>query len=513
MRKRPRVIIAAPPPIRSVHSLLLAGLLATSCGEPPAATTVPTLPVGSVTISPPSATILEDETVPLTVAVFDPAGGPLEGRRVVWQSSNPTIAEVSEDGVVRGIRLGTVRITAASEEQIDSASVTVLLLFRSVSAGIEHSCGITLSRAAYCWGAGRKGRLGTGATESTTKPSLVQGKLEFLQIAAGFEFTCGLTISHEAYCWGGNRFSQLGSGGKKDSWVPAPVAGGLRFQSVTSHSLHGCGLEMIENLEGAMQETTNAYCWGGNWYGEVGTGSRKGAFAPAPVVGGLLLQSMGAGGSFTCGVAEAGTAHCWGDNRSGQLGAASVSGRCMTPFGEEVPCSTVPVPVIGGPAFESVVSGWQHACALTAGGAVHCWGDNSFGQLGNGSTTPSSTPVPVSGGLSFVLLTAGYGHTCGFTRGGIAYCWGDNASGALGTSATFESCGGHLCSTTPAQVAGGHVFQSLSAGGGAAGGHSCGVTTGGQAWCWGRNASGQLGVGIAAGTFSEPVLVEGQPGS
>ncbi len=479
------------------------------------ATTAPT-PVASVTISPTHATVVEGETVPLAVTVWDSAGSPLEDREVVWRSWDPTVAEMSQGGVVRGLRRGTVRVTATSDAHADTASVTVLVLYRSVTAGVEHSCGITLLSAAYCWGNGGSGRLGTGSTESAPTPSYVQGGLEFLEIDAGRDVTCGVTGTPEAYCWGGNRFGQLGRGGKADSWVPIPVAGGLGFETVIAHSLHACALTHVTSAVGqatSAQSGTNAYCWGGNWYGEVGSGSWQGSFAPIPVVSGLWLRSLAVGRSFTCGIDGAGTAHCWGDNRSGQLGTSTVGDRCTTPRGDEVPCSMVPVAVGGAPAFESVVNGWWHACSLTAGGLAYCWGDNSSGQLGDGSTTTSSTPVVVSGGLSFVVLTAGTGHTCGVTADGIAYCWGDNAHGALGSSATFESCGGRLCSTTPVPVAGGHVFQSLSAGGSDDGGHTCGVTTSGRAYCWGRNASGQLGIGVATGSITEPVLVAGQPGN
>jgi alpha-tubulin suppressor-like RCC1 family protein len=137
-----------------------------------------------------------------------------------------------------------------------------------------------------------------------------------------------------------------------------------------------------------------------------------------------------------------------------------------------------------------VAAGFYHTCGLTVGGLAYCWGDDwDSGTLGIGSTGGlRNSPVPVVGGHRFVSLTAGTMHSCAVTSGGVAYCWGNNWSGQLGD-------GSITCRNVPVVVAGGFAFASLTAGEY----HTCGVTTGGDAYCWGANGAGQLGVGTTTG--------------
>jgi alpha-tubulin suppressor-like RCC1 family protein len=132
----------------------------------------------------------------------------------------------------------------------------------------------------------------------------------------------------------------------------------------------------------------------------------------------------------------AGAAYCWGDNESGQLGD-----------GTTTPNYWSPVPVLGELTFAEVSAGTHYSCGVTTGGAAYCWGWNSVGQLGDGTTTDRTTPVPVLGGLTFARVSAGYYHTCGVTTTGAAYCWGENNYGQLGNGTTTPS-------TVPVKVAG-----------------------------------------------------------
>jgi alpha-tubulin suppressor-like RCC1 family protein len=146
--------------------------------------------------------------------------------------------------------------------------------------------------------------------------------------------------------------------------------------------------------------------------------------------------------------------------------------------------STAPTPPTAGLAL---AVGGQHACAVTDT-ATRCWGAGSEGQLGIGLTPADTTPVPLSGAPEFILLTGGSSHTCGLDGAGAAFCWGSNADGQLGISSGLTQCP-LPCATTPQPVAGDLRFRSLAAGAD----HTCGITTGGAAFCWGLNDLGQLG--------------------
>jgi alpha-tubulin suppressor-like RCC1 family protein len=215
----------------------------------------------------------------------------------------------------------------------------------------------------------------------------------------------------------------------------------------------------------------------------------------------LALASLSVAGGYSCGVAASGVAWCWGINGEGELGTTTGS-EC----GDA--CSTIPVAVAGGLAFQSVSAGLYHACGVTTSGAAYCWGSDSYGALGTDTTTLRSCyatpyhngcpfPVPVVGGHQFRSISAGRWHTCGITTDGAAYCWGRNMAGELGAdSATLAAnCRSAAGCGTPVPVSGGLVFTAVSAGNAL----SCGVTAVGAAYCWGIDDVGQLGVGSGAG--------------
>ncbi len=158
------------------------------------------------------------------------------------------------------------------------------------------------------------------------------------------------------------------------------------------------------------------------------------------------------------------------------------------------------VMVLGGHTFSSLTGGYSHSCGLTAAGAAWCWGKAQIGQLGNGTTVNASTPVAVSGNHVFVQLSSGSSdRTCGITDTGEAWCWGSNSGGGLGVGATGAG------SSIPVRVAGNSVYRQVAAG--ASGG--CALREDGAPFCWGSNGYGQLGNGKTGGTSSVPVEVDG----
>ncbi len=457
-----------------------------------------------VTVTPAEVVILNGETVQLTADVRDSTGVAVHGTLLEWSSFDSAVASVSNDGLVLGVRLGTARIRVAVGELADTADVSVRVLFRSVSAGVDHTCGISTTGLGYCWGRGAVGRLGDGQRKDSPGPIAVADVPQFSAIDAGFEFSCGHSPLGEAYCWGGNRSGQLGSGRKSDSSTPVAVAGGHTFQTVSASAVHACGIAA----------DAQAYCWGGNWFGEGGHGWLGGTHAPLVVAGGIRFARLATGFFFTCAIADdlanAGRAFCWGENQYGQLGVQTAGMPCRTPTGQPVACAAQPTKVSRDIGFEQLSAGGRHACGVDANGTAYCWGDNALGQLGS-ATGSQSEPTPVFSTAPFIQVTAGDSHTCALTAEGDAYCWGSNASGELGSLSTFENCGGKLCSRQPVLVTGNHRFRMLRAGGSPSHGHSCGITTQDEAFCWGGNEYGQLGFGRAGGNSSEPVRVAGQP--
>ncbi len=316
-------------------------------------------------------------------------------------------------------------------------------------------------------------------------------------VSAGYRQSCALTTTGGGRCWGANAFGGLGDnfGSTLPQDTPVTVAGGFQFQSISVGAAdasagflgaHACGVA----VGGA------AYCWGLNTHGQLGNGSQVNPNpAPVAVSGNLAVATISAGESFTCGVITSGAAYCWGNNGFGQVGDGTLGN-----------VRTTPVAVSGNLAVASISAGGKHTCAVTTAGDLYCWGANGSGQLGIGSQGASHT-TPQLVGASYASVSAGSWHTCAVKTNGDAYCWGGNAYGNVGdgTAANVR--------TSPVLVSGGLTFASVDAGsltdpGLSAGGHTCGVTTSGAAYCWGLGLAGELGNGANANA-SSPVAVSG----
>jgi alpha-tubulin suppressor-like RCC1 family protein len=207
----------------------------------------------------------------------------------------------------------------------------------------------------------------------------------------------------------------------------------------------------------------------------------EGVSAVAPPI----FAQVSAGDLYSCGVSTTNVAYCWGYNSFGQLGDGTGGSGLFR---------TLPTRVVGGLTFRQVSTGHLHTCGVTTANVAYCWGWNPAGELGDGTRTDRLRPVRVAGGLLFRSVTAGGsdiigGYTCGVTTTNVAYCWGANLFGQLGDGTTTARL-------RPVRVAGGLAFRRVSAG---RNWHTCGVTTGNVAYCWGANQVGQLGNGSRTG--------------
>lgn len=463
-----------------------------------------TNPVRDIFVTPSTAQVLvhnparASDTVIIAALATSRTGLERQDVRITFTSSDTTIATVDTLGIVQARRAGTVTITAAACGESSSARVTVLPNVISVSvipgsdtvvAGDSASFtaratgqgGLSIPNVKFTFSAqnaqvtvrqtsdstatvispatpgtyvvNATGEGVTGSANLLVLPRVfITGSIAANGIDAGDATTCGIITAGQLFCWGLNNFGQLGAKGDSICF------GGLEPPLVEGDS--------------------------------VITPARPCSLIPLRVAPELQFATVSAGDSTSCGLTVAGRAYCWGNNIRGMVGNGSTGNR------------DAPALVTTAQTFTSITAGGEHACGLATGGLAYCWGADSVGQLGDARQVHSTTPIPVSGGggtAVFASISAGFRHTCAVTAAGTAFCWGNNDRGQLGAGTS----GGFV--DTPVQVVGGLSFASISAGGD----HTCGITTGGAAFCWGSNFDGQLGNGAVGDQSASPVAVVG----
>jgi alpha-tubulin suppressor-like RCC1 family protein len=229
-------------------------------------------------------------------------------------------------------------------------------------------------------------------------------------------------------------------------------------------------------------------CWGYNYYGQLGNDSTTNSSIPVEVqdLGGTPVKIV-AGGEHTCVLLSSGQIQCWGYNGYGQLGNGGTSNSLVPVYVEDLATTAV-----------DVSAGFDFTCAVLSNGGVQCWGYNSYGELGDDSTTSSSYPVyAISSGEGVTSVSAGYDSACALFGSGEVECWGYNYYGQLGNDSTTTSY-------VPVEVYGlgsGSGTTMISSGGI----HVCALVSG-YIKCWGDNSYGQLGVGNTTSS-SIPVSV------
>ena len=247
--------------------------------------------------------------------------------------------------------------------------------------------------------------------------------------------------------------------------LPAAVSDAfhVRFpwSSVVAGNISSCGIG----------EDGGLYCWGGDDYEALGNGTGGPSEAPVRIGDGYEEVSVGYLGG--CAIRTGGGSDCWGNNEFGQVGIGSSGGTVDSP-----------VPVSGGADHRHISVAYDFTCAIADSGSASCWGENLFGQLGNGTRTNSTTPVAVDIAVALDQITTGNGFACGLTSDGRVYCWGFANYGALGPGPldTCEYNGfQYACALRPIVLETGLRFAEIQA----SGGYVCGLTAAGAIHCWG----------------------------
>jgi len=368
----------------------------------------------------------------------------------------------------------------------------------SVSAAMTHTCALTVNHVPYCWGANDNGQLGDGSFSPRTRPTPVATPLKFDELQAGGvasgtyppeSHSCG-RLGPQVLCWGSAQSGELqyGSGYCYDAYNPQTCYQPLPVTTTTATAVGGQLLTVGGRITCVLRSTEpDPLCWG---------------MAPGDIGDTPWISFMGkAGGQHVCFVGVTGSAPlgtvCSGLNDAGQLGDGTTTNRLANDYGGLVRPGAADLYAL------SVGGGKHTCVLNTGVGprALWCWGSNSAGQLGpNGpgagsnpcpagacSRVPVAVPVPVD--IAAGSLTLGGKHTCFLSTVGDAYCWGDDSAGQLGDGTPGGS------RSTPQPAAAGIRFSALSAGDI----HTCGVSLSGTLYCWGAGGNGAL-LGTASGT-------------
>lgn len=306
----------------------------------------------------------------------------------------------------------------------------------SVAASYAHSCAILNDRSVKCWGQNTSGELGLGDSMAHVTPpassiNLGSGRTA-KAIATGFAHSCALLDDGSVKCWGANASGQLGYGDYLKRLAPPTavvnLGSGRSALAISAGAYHSC----------ALLDNNSMKCWGSNSDGQLGYGDNitrpAPSIAPLAFPGSLSVLSMTSGHYHSCAVLGDKSLRCWGRNAQGQLGYGDLASR-LAP-------STAAVDFGSGTTVNSVTAGLSHSCALLSNGSVQCWGNNDEGQLGFADNNPRSAPsaAPLSVGANRVALSVAAGrlHTCALLDDRTLKCWGNNSYGQLGNGNTVN---------------------------------------------------------------------------
>lgn len=395
--------------------------------------------------------------------------------------------------------------------------------WKQVTAGYYHTCGLRANGAVYCWGWDGFGQLGASGASSTT-PIAASLMTDMRQLAAGAHHTCSLKDGGTVYCWGYNALGQLGDGTTTDRHFGVPVSSLTSVGYLAAGGLHTCAIRTMDG---------QARCWGFNNAAQVGTGSSTPSTILTPsgsasLILGATEIALGADSAdnyqgTSCALRGIGDIVCWGFGSHGQMGNGTTTAVNPSPMTVSMPVqprSTVSLSSKGASApgqYSLAIGGgdgsnraWQWApggaptqtgpffttprmvasaeglrCAVLIDGTAQCWGNNSYGQVGDGTFTGRADPVDVAGllGMKAVHIDADKDHACAVLTDGTVRCWGNNQDYTLG-----NGTGGYPSrSNTPVTVLGLENAAIQVSVGSRSG---CALLVDGRVSCWGDGYAG-----------------------
>jgi alpha-tubulin suppressor-like RCC1 family protein len=357
-----------------------------------------------------------------------------------------------------------------------------------IAGGYAHSLAVCSDSTVRAWGSNSWGQLGNGTTNSGSNvPVQVSSLTGITDIAGGGGHSLALKNDGGVWAWGRNSYGQLGNGTNTDSNVPVQVSG---LTGITAIAGAEPGYHSL-----ALKNDGTVWDWGLNDNGQLGNGTNTNSNVPVQVNSLTGITAIAAGGDwiFTGGWSHSlalkndGTIWAWGDNYFGQLGNGTNTD------------SNVPVQVSSLTGISAIAGGGLFSLALKNDGTVWAWGGGGVGELGNGTYTSSNVPVQVSFLTGIAAIDAGYIHSFALKNDGTVWAWAWNVYGQFGDGTTIST-------NAPVQVNSLTGITAIAAVGYA---HSLALKNDGTVWACGYNSSGQLGNGTTGGSSNVPMQVTG----
>ena len=360
---------------------------------------------------------------------------------------------------------------------------------KTIKIGSVNSCIVMENNELKCWGNNSTGQLGNGSNANLSTPTTIDVNLSVENMVLGIEHTCTITRDGTPMCWGDNSGGKLGDGSMNSSLSPVRVTlpSGRKAIKLALGSYHSC----------ALLDNGSITCWGRNTYGQLGDGTTNQSSTPTAVNLGdeKFAKTLTAGAEHTCAILDDDSLVCWGRNDEGQLGDKTLINR-HSPTSIDLP---------EGRSAKEIHTRNHHSCAILDDDSMACWGRNDDGQLGNGNTTDTPVPTPIDFGSAKVKKVAvGGDFSCAQVGNYSLLCWGKNTFGQLGNGTTTDSSSPGNVSFIP-----GKKILSLQAGQF----HVCALAEDDDLLCWGWNPWGQLGLGDTSigSTSTVPIVVNLNP--
>jgi alpha-tubulin suppressor-like RCC1 family protein len=441
---------------------LAAAIVLTACGggggggEAPAPAPIQdtTPPAGTTTVPPAGTTTLPPAGSTVTLA-FKAAVATGDLHTCALQPAGTVLCW----GLNNFGQLGNGTTT----KSLTPVPVTDLNQVVGLSANGNHSCALQSAGTVRCWGGNNSGQLGNGTTTKSLTSVAVTGLSDAKALASGANHNCAIRASGSVVCWGDNSAGQLGDGTKTKRSTPVAVAGLTDAVALSVNGRSSC----------AVRAPGTAVCWGVQFDGQLfffngvidGPADSTRATTTVAITGLSDVRAISAGLSHGCAIVGSGAVKCWGFNAFGELGNGSVSlptntttftttttTTITTDTIADITAITNAVPVTGITNAVALSTGGAYSCALLADKTIKCWGNNSVGQLGDGSANANqSTPVAVQGLTDAVSVSGSVLHTCALRTGGALSCWVNNSQGQLGDGTTTNK-------KVPTPVLGGNIF-------------------------------------------------------